>query len=278
MFHLLKAFLFKIVKDVSVRVTLIISAALSIFFMVLLLLLDRNQTDPASRICTGQTMMLLSLSPVFGFAIMIPVSLVSFVVSEFSQGIIRNKIIVGNSKLKVYLSLVISCVLYSVVIFSFFVAFSILLGTICNGFNSNGIAVLGLVNWQMGFVTPNYLVRAFVLAIFVQIFVASLTVFLTSLFRAVGPCIPIIIIGLFVMTLLSFLLPMSKPEAIPGLRTFVPLYGLMDPDKTQVSPDVWIFIFGLGDEKFNSALLSASAYFLIFGAVGSVIFIRRDLK
>ena len=46
------------------------------------------------KVATGQSMLVFSMSPAQNFGIAIPINLAVFIVLEFTQGTIRNKVIV----------------------------------------------------------------------------------------------------------------------------------------------------------------------------------------
>ena len=111
--RLFNAFLFKIRKDATFRITLIIGAALAVFMTVLYGLLEKFAGSNGIKYLDGQSMLLNSMSPVQNYGIAIPVNLISFTCLEFTQGTIRNKIIAGNSKFKIYASLCLSGLIFS---------------------------------------------------------------------------------------------------------------------------------------------------------------------
>ena len=102
MARLLKAFFFKLKRDLTFKITLIVGAATAIFTAIILMFMQEGKA------LTGPTMLFTSLSPIQNYGFALPINLISFICLEFSQGSIRNKIIAGNSKLKIYISLCVS--------------------------------------------------------------------------------------------------------------------------------------------------------------------------
>ena len=107
--NLFKAFLFKLRKDLTFRITLFIGLGLAVLMTLIYLGIDlvvkALEEDPSSYkfvFCTGQNLFINSLSPAQNFGIAIPINLITFTVLEFTQGTIRNKIIAGNSKTNIY--------------------------------------------------------------------------------------------------------------------------------------------------------------------------------
>ena len=107
MWNLFKAFIFKLRKDLTFRITLIVGAGVAILLTVIYLFIDlaaKNLVGEAGYkflFATGQNLFINSFSPAQNFGIAIPVNLITFTVLEFTQGTIRNKIIAGNSKPKI---------------------------------------------------------------------------------------------------------------------------------------------------------------------------------
>ena len=132
---LFRAFFFKLSKDLTFRITLIVGGALAIFYTVIFLLVDSSSGLPIHLMCTGQNLFVVSFSPVQNFGIAIPINLVTFVVLEFTNGIIRNKIIAGNSKAKIFITLFLTGLVFTLSLLFAFVGLSTLLGTIVGGFD-----------------------------------------------------------------------------------------------------------------------------------------------
>ena len=74
MARLFKAFFFKISRDLTFRITLIVGAAFAVFTCLLFLI----PNDSGVNGCTGQNMLLNTLSPITNFGIAIPINLISF--------------------------------------------------------------------------------------------------------------------------------------------------------------------------------------------------------
>ena len=104
--RIIKAFLFKLKKDLTFRITLIVGLSVAVLMTLINFLIDfssRDETGIKFAMCNGQNLLLSSLSPIQNFGLAIPINLIAFTVAEFTQGVIRNKIIAGNSKRKVYI-------------------------------------------------------------------------------------------------------------------------------------------------------------------------------
>ena len=103
MARLMRAFFYRISKDITFKITLIVGAGMAVF-MTLLYLILQSAIGDGVKMLSGQGMLISSFSPAQNFGIAIPINLISFIYLEFSQGSIRNKIIAGHSKVKIYAS------------------------------------------------------------------------------------------------------------------------------------------------------------------------------
>ncbi len=276
MANLFKAFLFKLRRDLTFRITLFVGLGLSILLTAIYLILDHlvGTGDSSLRFCSGANMFYSSLSPAQNFGIAVPINLVCFTVLEFNQGGIRNKIIAGNSKGKVYLSLLLNGLVFTFLLVLAYVGLSTLLGTIFGGFDINGVIMFS----QTGKSNVTYFLKMLGLAIAVYVFITAFAVFFATLLRNIGPCIPIVIVVILMAYLSgSIIAPMAKtlPElqgAAQALKVVNPLYALaaseVDAEGVLSIPDD-VFYFGIGNNV---------VYSLLFGFFGLLIFKKRDIK
>ena len=279
MANLFRAFLFKLKKDLTFRITLFIGLGISILITVIYLLLDvamNSLSDEASfefMFCTGQSLLVTSLSPAQNFGIAIPINLIVFTVMEFTQGTIRNKIIAGNSKAKIYLSLYLSGLVFSIAIFSSYALLSFALGSIIGGFDPNGTVSL------YGTSTGEYIWKLLVLTLLVYITITTVTVFFATLFRNIAPCIPCVIILIMVcyfggmtvkaMELLEEVAPTAK-TMITVSRIINPMYAIaLNAGSGKLEITNKEFFWGLGNNL---------VYILLFLGGGLLIFRKRDVK
>ena len=93
MLRLFKAFLFRLKRDLTFRITLFIGLGVAVFMTILYLVLEKalGGGKDTFRLLTGESMLISSLNPAENFGIAIPVNLVSFIIIEFTHGTIRNK-------------------------------------------------------------------------------------------------------------------------------------------------------------------------------------------
>lgn len=276
---LFRAFFFKLSRDLTFRITLIIGAGLSILMVVLFLAIDLLSGTSGHTMCTGNVLFGYSFSPTSNFGLAIPINLISFTVLEFSHGIIRNKIVAGNSKTKIYLSLFLTGLVFTLSLLFVYVGLNTLLGTIIGGFNQYGAAMIGT---STGMLTPDFIWKYFIACVLVYITITSFTVFAATLLRNIGPSIPIVIV---LSMILGMVLPMMY-QMIPSMRESlgdIPFY--LNPLQIIGSPtmesDNVIGIggtFALSNKHMIATTIANVLWTVVFAGFGTLIFVKRDVK
>ena len=207
----MRAFFYRISKDITFRITLIVGAGMAVF-MTLLYLILQNAIGDGMKMLSGQGMLISSFSPAQNFGIAIPINLISFIYLEFSQGSIRNKIIAGHSKSKIYASLFLSGLVFAFSLLIVYVGLCTALGSIFGGFDPNGMAVAGTTSLGM-IVSPAYLWKFVILAFLSYLTIVSFTVFIATVFRSMGPSIPVVML----VVMGAYLIPMILGAISSGL-------------------------------------------------------------
>ena len=242
MARLFRAFIFKISKDITFRITLIIGAAIAVFTTGIYLILSSAMSDEfgeGAKILTGQGMLITSLSPVQNFGIAIPINLISFTVLEFTQGTIRNKIIAGHSKFKIYSSLYLTGLVYGFALLITYVGICTGLGSIFGGFDPNGTAMVGTSIG--GKISAEFLLKFVVLGIFSYVSIISFTIFIVTTFRSMGPSIPLVIVGLMGCYFLAYIFQIivSTMDVMSGaMPVAIDASSSMDPQAISSSMEV----------------------------------------
>ncbi len=276
---LFRAFFFKLVKDITFRVTLIIGAGLSVLFLLLYILIDGSG---AHALSTGNNLFVTSFNPTQNFGLAIPINLITFTVMEFTWGIIRNKIIAGNSKIKIYLSLFLTGLVFTLSLLFLYVGLSTLLGTIVGGFNVHGLAITGVMTTNYGtYVTPEFLWRYVICCVFVYITITSFAILLATTFRSVGPAIPIIIIlPLLVGAIFPIIadIPDVAKDLGPVLPYINPFQAVTKPETIRLSEEQWIFNLSISDGLMIKSVCCNLVYTILFVGIGTFQFYKRDVK
>ncbi len=281
MHDLFKAFFFKLKRDLTFRITLFIGLGLAVALSVIFFLVDlviSNLGDTGEFIHmfgTGQNLLLFSLSPVQNFGLAIPINLICFIVLEFTHGTIRNKIIAGNSKAKIYLSLFLSGLVFTLALIVAYAGLSCALGCAFGKFDPNGTIFAGA---GTGNIDPEYIWRFLLIALLCYISIAAFTTFFAALFRNIGPSIPVVIIvlmGLYMSAYIFGLLGDFAPEFNHALMYINPLYSLY-ACTTKVVGETQVL--KITDEAFFAGIGSNLIYTAIFVGFGTLIFAKRDVK
>ena len=127
--ELFLSYLYKLRHDITFRITLIIGGGMAILMTLIYLGLGALLGSEKPLI-SGEMMLLSSLSPTQNFGLAVPINLITFTVLEFNQGSIRNKIIAGHSKAKIYTSLFLNGLIFTIALVGAYVLLSWGLGSI----------------------------------------------------------------------------------------------------------------------------------------------------
>ena len=278
MSQLFNAFLFKIKRDLTFRITLFIGIGLAIFMTLLFVLLEQITK---TKMLSGELMLVTSLNPAQNFGLAIPVNLITFTVLEFNQGSIRNKIIAGHSKAKVYTSLFLNGLIFA---FSLIIVYSLLcfaLGSLIGGVEGGGMA-MSLVGASYA---KEYIYKIIIVGIFTYLSITSFTIFFSTLFRSIGPAIPVVIVTIVFLSLVGTLVGTlgGSEELVWILRIIDPLYGLGAAEvasSTSIVDGVEVVTYyqDLTIETFVSSIISNLVYTALFFVLGISIFKKRDIK
>ncbi len=271
------AYLFKLRHDITFKITLIVGAALAVFMS--LLYFGLSFLIEASMV-SGEMMVVSSLSPVQNFGIAVPVNLITFTVLEFNQGGIRNKIIGGHSKAKIYTSLFLNGLVFTFVLMTIYVllnlAFGSAFGAILNNVHPEYQPATGIYG-------EYYILKMIILAVVCYISIVSFTVFFSTLFRNIGPTIPVVIIGLIFCYLGGSIISLAGVENETLLwvgRIIDPLYclGASENVMEAMSGGGAVMSTDIKLETFYSGIGSNIFYTILFFVFGLLIFKKRDIK
>ena len=289
--RLFKSFFFKLSRDLTFRIILIIGAGLAFLMTGLFLLIDLGlgAYGDTFKFLTGPNMLISAFNPVDNFGLAIPICLITFVCLEFSQGTIRNKIIAGHSKFKIYSALALNGLVLAFSLLFVYAGLCTLLGTIFGGFDlDNPIINMSSLSAMMGggYADGWYIAQMLITAIVVYASIVSFTVFIAALFRNVGPCIPVVIIILMMLamggTLITLVGDLLENDA---LITFVeivdPLYVISGGGlETNIilENDVQKPYMVVETGAFVATIINNLVYAAGFFVGGAFIFAKRDVK
>ena len=277
---LFKAFFFKLSKDLTFRITLIIGLALAVVLSLIYFGIDvlaSGEDGIQHNMCTGQSMFFNSISPAQNFGIAIPVNLITFTVLEFTQGTIRNKIITGNSKTKIYFTLFFTGLIFTLSLLFAYVGLCVGLGSIFGGFDING-TIVGSTSLG-GHIDATYFVRMLVITLLVYLSITAFTIFFATLFRNIGPCIPVVIVMIMMLYFSGMIASLMKDtegtEVFVNIMKYVnPMYALNDASIL----DSMKGTLAMADDTFIASIVNNSIYTIIFLLGGWLVFRKRDVK
>lgn len=262
MLSIIKASLYKLVKDRPFKVTMIVGASLAVLFTLVYCII-------IPELGSGYYMLMSSSTPTSNFGIAVPINLVVFIIGEFNYGTIRNKIIAGNKKINIYIALFITGVIFSLSLMFVYIGLSTLLGTIICGFVSEGMTV----TVQEVLATIGY-------TIVVYITLSALSLFAATSIRHIGGAITVTILLVFfgfIAGLIAIInIQLSGNPTIPDYIYIVnPLF--ISALTTESFGMLSSLIPDLGKAMLLS-ILSNVIYIAIFLGLGIYIFNYRDVK
>ena len=300
--RLFKAFIFKIRRDLTFRITLIIGAGMAVLMTLIYLGLDLAMKDALgdSRMLTGPNMLLNSFSPVQNYGIAIPVNLISFTCLEFTQGTIRNKIIAGNSKFKIYASLCISGLIFAFSLLLVYVGLCTLLGTIIGGFDLSKPVMVGVTTTP---IKASFIPLTILLVAFIYVSIVMFAIFIATLFRSIGPSIPVVMVVLMLLHISSsvvsaMVLLFEDSPFVTVLKVINPLYAIsggvdykthtvpmldevgapmLDENGAIMTAEVTDYAY-YAPETIVCSICNNVVYAALFFVFGSLLFTKRDVK
>ena len=285
MLRLFKAFLFRLRRDLTFRITLFIGIGMAVLMTLLYLGLQLLLSTDGMQVkmLTGSSMLISSLSPAQNFGIAVPINLISFTIVEFTHGTIRNKVIAGNSKGKIYASLFLSGLIFSIALMTVYASLCTLLGTIFGGFDpDDGVGVTASMSMGSHY-SGQFIFRMILVAVVCYVSISSFAVFIATLIRQIGGAIPIVLIGVLAVYLLGTIVSAmaafdnSLDVLVRIVRWADPLYALSEQE-TIMDEATGKAMTYMRDDTFIAALVNNAAYACAFFAAGFFIFRKRDIK
>lgn len=277
MWNNIKSSLYKLSKDWTFRITLIIGITLStllvlIFYAADLLIKDTVDGQLVHVLCNGQSLFLSSLSPVQNFGLTVPINLVVYVIGEFNCGTIRNKIIAGHKKSSIYFSLLITGVIFTVVLMFIYFTISVGLSTLLGGFETPGGESI-----IFGF-KDSYLYQIPLMALAVYILITTFAVFVATNIRTIGGSMPIVIIAIVLLYFLGMVPTISRMfESLDG--QFKPSFDMwLNPLYTFGVFGTNLLTFEISDIWTIASIVTPLYWSVIFTGLGLLTFKLRDVK
>ena len=274
MINIIKASLYKLFKDKTFKVTLIIGICLAIVINLLYYLIFKTTNDKSTiNIFSGETALANSLTPTSNFGLTVPINLVVFTIGEFTCGTIRNKIIAGHKKSSIYLALVVTGFVFTLILMVSYCLLSWAIGSILGGVHASGVIGENIL-WVIVFGFTAY------------IFIMAFSVFIGTLIRSIGGSLPIIIIFFVFLGLVPTFLNISNIikgnlDITSDLGSHIamwvdPLFMVSLYSNTMVN--TLLSTNKITSEIIAAGIISPLAYAGLFTLLGTYIFAKRDVK
>ena len=266
MLNIFKSALYKMFRDKTFRVVCIIGLVLVAFITVLGYAIDH--ASPGIHYLTGQNMLLSSLSPVQNFGLALPINLISLTIGEYTFGTFRNKIIAGYRKSYVYFTMLLIGSIFTIGLLAIYAGLCTLMGTIFGGFDlSVSVPTYGFVNGQ-------FIWQFMLYALLTYLAIASFSIFISTNIRNHGGSVSIVVISIMILYFISIFVRASTIGHFDDFNLFQwvnPLYFFGATTLNSIAD-------GINFTLSISSALAPILWIVLFNVLGTVCFIKRDIK
>ena len=268
MFNIIRASLFKLFKDWTFRITMMVGIGLAGLLIAI---------NAGIGQLNGQSMLLAGVSPSQNFGLTVPINLVVFTVSEFTYGTIRNKIIAGHSKAKIYTGLFLTGLVFTFTLMIVYLGVIVGISSAIGGFDSSLFGGGQFIGFYLLYFLASY------------VFVTALSVFFGALMRNIGGSISIAVVTLVVLGMIPLIITLataSKSFTPANIQMWLnPLYmlGLYGNSSSifnflkNIGADTSAFYVQNG-QMIAAGILTPLYWAAIFFFSGMLIFKHRDIK
>ncbi len=261
MLKIIRASLYKLLKDRPFKIVLIIGAGLAVIFSVAYHFI-------LPELGGGYYSLMTSSAPTSNFGLAIPINLIIFIIGEFNYGTIRNKIIAGNKRFNIYVALFVMGIIYSLTLMTFYVSISVGLSTLLGGFYPEGVTSDAKTIFSIIGAT-----------IMVYVMLTALSVFAATAIRNMGGAITVTVILMMFAYMAGLIANIDMSFDYIGDKITYPAYiQILNP--LFFHSIVSMATFGLGDvtDLLPLNIVSNVIYSAIFFTGGVLIFNYRDVK
>lgn len=270
--NLLKTDLKRIIKDKLFLISCIIAGAYSVLSPVLYKVMfamigaDDKMLEAMGAAPSAKSMLFQALVPGGDLGLIIPILIIIALCKDFSYGTIRNKIIAGHSRAKIFISMFITSVIimFSIMLaqalLSFFVSLA-LFSYSAQGFEASEIL---------------YLIVSIVLELIVYITVCSIICFFCVFMKNPGTSVVMFFAVNFTVTMVGSIIMIASTMATPG-STAASVLDVLYKSNIFINP-----VIGAVDSYTFKDLLLVLVPNLIFAPLitffGYKVFNKKDLK
>ena len=267
MHNLIKASLYKLFRDKTFIVTAIIGVVLAALILGI---------NALTESLSGNSMLLGVSSPGSNFGLTIPVNLVVFTVGEFTYGTVRNKIIAGLSKTKIFFGLYITGLVFTFILFFGYALITVGIASLAGGFNAEAIGGIEFILPYIAYIILSYA------------FITAISIFFSVLIRQIGGSITIVIILLVFLSMLPLVIYASNAGSLTSPDHWSmwinPIYmsGFYGNNVVSILSELGGGMFGsLFKQKpqmIAAGIVTPSVWTAIFLIGGLLIFKHSDVK
>ena len=269
MHKLINASLFKLFRDKTFFVTMIIGVVLGFAMIGLNYGVSEGSINGARFFLSGSTVG-------NGFGITVPINLIVFTIGEFTYGTIRNKVIAGLSKTKIYIALLFTGFIFTIILMGMYTLITVGFGSIIGGFDASDIGGASFILKYLLYIICDY------------VFVVSLSVFFATMIRVTGGTISLAIVLLVFLNLMPLFLFIGT-TASSGITSAAhwsmwinPLYftGFYSNDVVALISKVIssVDLYEQTAQMMAAGILVPLLYSALFAGLGIFFFNRRDIK
>lgn len=273
MTKLIRASLFKLFRDKTFFVTMIIGVILGI----LMILINYGIGEETGLKISGDKFFLSSTTIGNGFGLTVPINLIVFTIGEFTYGTIRNKVIAGLSKTKIYIALLVTGFVFTLILMGLYIALTVGIGSAIGGFNPNNVGGGEFIAFYILYILMDY------------IFVVSFSVFVATIFRVIGGTVTIAVVLFVFLNLIPLFTFLGATVQTGGQMTSAahwsmwinPLYfsGFYSNDVVSILARVGATgLYHQTGDMIAAGILMPLLYSSIFIGLGVYLFNHRDIK
>ncbi len=266
MLNIFKSALYKMFRDKTFHVVCIIGIVLVAFMTFLGYIIDSSGSG--IHYLTGHNMLLTSLSPVQNFGLAVPINLISLTIGEYTFGTFRNKIIAGYRKSYVYFTMLLIGSIFTIGLIAIYAGLCTLMGTIFGGFN------LSVAAPTYGHVDGQFIGQFMLYAFLTYLAIASFSIFVSTNIRNHGGSVSIVVVSVMILYVTSILMRASTIGHFDDFNFFQwvnPLYFFGATTLNSISD-------GINFTLSISSAVSAILWIVVFNVLGTICFIKRDIK
>ena len=268
--NLLSADFLRIFKDKIFKITLIVIIIFGIvtslfnFGLVYLIgfLSSPEEAEYLREYYNGYQLFIGAFNPTSSIAMVISIMSIIMVCKEFSFGTIRNKLIAGHSRLKVFLSSYITQIIFGIMMITIYSIICLLLGTLLLGFYEEFDGKMFLK-----------LLIIYFQSISIFIFFDSICIFICHLCKSVGFSIVIYVAFIFGYDIANTIVEAVMTVYLSDNKVFLEIFSYSPLDLYKNRSE---YAFNILENI--KLFLTCGVFSSIFGLLGCVTFNKRDVK